>query len=143
MHSEQKKPSRLLAPAAGLLVVLCLAWGANQWHLHALERELQAIADEKLAEFQADAPPTDGVTSRMAAKVVVAKPYVFWGAPAGKVSVFVGHPGEAGEEHIEGFEFFFAREPNASWTQTESGRCASDECTLEGKALLDALAARF
>lgn len=143
METKAKRHSSVLRIAVPALVALCLAGAANQLHIHRLQKGLQVLADEKLAEFQAESPPELGGTARMGAKVVVAKPYVFWGTPAGKVSVFIERPAEDGDAHIEGFEYFFARNGAGEWTQTESGHCTSDSCTIEGKKVLDVLGKRF
>lgn len=108
-----------------------------------LSGELRAVADEKLANYRAENPPPAGVSLRLAADTVVSKPYLFWGMPAGKVSVFVEHRNMEGEERIEGYEYFLSRGEGGEWRQTESGRCTSEECTREGKALLDAIGAQF
>jgi len=133
-------PSRspFLRIALGTLASLCLAGAANQVHIHRLKGELQAVADEKLAEFRAESFPENGKPARIGAGVAVAKPFVFWGVPTGKVSVFLEHG-----DVIEGFEYFFMRMAPMDWTQTESGRCSSEECTVEGKKLLDALGEKF
>ena len=143
MDQKETKPSPFLRAAGVLLLVLAVAWGLNAWHIHRLEVELMALADEKIVEFQKESSTATPESTRMAAAVVVAKPFIFWGTPAGKVSVFVGRTDTDGGEHIEGFEYFFARNGDTSWSQTESGRCTSDQCTLDGKVLLDALGSQF
>lgn len=143
MDGVSKRPSFLLRLSMPLLGLLCAAWAVNQWHLHTMQAGLQVLADEKLVEFQADTPEDPAHLTRMGAAVVVAKPFVFFGDPAGKVSVYVEETAPDGESHMEGFEYFFARDDNGDWIQTESGRCASEACTTEGKKLLDALGARF
>jgi len=140
---ERTRRPYFLPVASALLVVICLAWAANQLHLRHLTSELQSLADEKMAEFEPNGEMAFASGDRMGAKVVVAKPYVFWGAPSGKVSVFIGHNQDGGAERIDGFDFFFARDAAAAWILTESGHCASDECSVEGKAVLDALNTSF
>ena len=137
MKKPPGRPSPFLWVAVTLLAGLCAAWAVNRVHLGRLERELGDITADKLAEFGAGdgSPPPN----RMATQVVVAKPYVFWGQPAAKLSLYVEHLNGSGETLIEGYEFFFARNADGAWTQTESGRCASEHCTLEGKKLLDSL----
>ncbi|MBX3179993.1 MAG: hypothetical protein KF886_21790 [Candidatus Hydrogenedentes bacterium] len=137
---EQKPRNRWSTPVAlTVLVLLVAAWVANALHLRRLERELALLSSAKLDEFQ---QPGEGgpAIGRMAADVVASKPWVFWGTPSGKISVYVEY---ADTNTIDGFEFFFTREASGVWTQTESGRCASEECTVRGKELLDALDAKF
>jgi len=109
--------------------------GFIELHVHGFERELQAIADQKIADFKSEEPPESLDELRIGASVVASKSYVLFGDLAGKVSVFLEHHIED-EEHFEGFEFFYAHEPDTGWVQTESGVCSSEECTQEGLRVL-------
>lgn len=140
-HNAKIRPLGLPVMLA-VLALLCIAWGLNTLHLHRLERELSNLANEKLAEFRKDNAAL-GDISRMAADVVATKPFVFFGAPTGKISVFVEHEAPGKTSAIEGYEFFMTRTSDGVWAQTESGRCNSAQCTLDGKKLLDALNAKF
>jgi hypothetical protein len=121
-----------------VLMTLCVVWGMTQWEVHRLEKELHSLAQSKIEELR---PPGKGLKDfmgRIAAEVVVAKPYLVYGVPTGKISVYVEHPGTIGEPKIEGYEFFYERRPDASWKQTESGRCVSEQCSKDGARVLDA-----
>lgn len=125
-------------------VVLSMAVGAlavNTIHVHGLERELQAIADDKIAEFMADEPEESRARLKLGASVVATKAYVVLGEASGKVSVYLQRS-IGDEKHIEGFEFFFVRDDAGEWTQTDSGMCTSEECTQEGLRVLKALDAK-
>ena len=123
------------------VAALALSLGAltvNTLHVHGLERELQQIADAKIAEFKAEQPENSPAQLKLGASVVATKAYVLLGDVSGKVSVFLQRIVD-GESHVEGFEFFFARDETGEWTQTESGRCTSEQCTQEGLRILRAL----
>lgn len=126
------------------VAALVLALGAlavNSVNVHGLERELQRIADAKIAEFETEEPEDSLAQLKLGASVVATKAYVLFGDVSGKVSVFLQRIVD-GESHIEGFEFFFARDEAGEWTQTESGMCTSEECTQEGLRILRALDAK-
>lgn len=118
------------------LVVAGVVFSVNAVHVRGLERELQAIADERIEEFRAEEPPELGESLRIGASVVASKAYLVAGDVSGKVSVFLQHGHEEAPGAIEGFEFFFVRDPDGSWRQTESGRCTSEHCTQEGLRVL-------
>lgn len=126
------------------VAALALSLGAlaiNTVHVHGLERELQKIADAKIVEFKAEEPENSPAQFKIAASVVATKAYVVFGEVSGKVSVFLQRIVDD-ESHVEGFEFYFARDEAGEWTQTESGMCTSDECTQEGLRILRALDAK-
>ena len=120
-----------LALSLGVLAV-------NTVQVHGLERELQTIADAKIAEFKAEEPGDSPAQLNLGASVVATKAYILFGDVSGKVSVFLQRIVD-GESHMEGFEFFFARDETGEWTQTESGMCTSEECTQEGLRILKKL----
>ena len=126
------------------VAALALSLGAlaiNTVHVHGLERELQEIADAKIEEFKAEEPENSPAQFKIGASVVATKAYVLFGDVSGKVSVFLQRTVDD-ESHVEGFEFFFARDEAGQWTQTESGMCTSEECTQEGLRILRALDAK-
>jgi len=120
----------------GILTVLGIVLGVNFVHVWALESELQAIADERIDEFKAEEPPETADELRIGASVVASKSYLVAGDVSGKVSVFLQHGESVEPGSIEGFEFFFVRDPDGTWRQTESGRCTSEQCTQEGLRVL-------
>lgn len=120
------------------MIVLAGTWGINQWHLAGLERELNALAQGRIEEFRPTQKALTVETGRVGSEVVVSKPYILFGAPEGKISVYIEHPRADTGPIVEGFEFFYVRESDASWTQTESGRCVSEQCQVDGKRVLDA-----
>ncbi|MDK1022480.1 MAG: hypothetical protein QGD90_12695 [Candidatus Hydrogenedentes bacterium] len=126
------------------VAALSLAVGAlavNTVNVYGLERDLQRIADAKIAEFKAEEPEDSLAQLRIGASVVATKTYVLFGDVSGKVSVFLQHNFDD-ESHMEGFEFFFVRDDAGEWTQTDSGMCTSEECTQEGLRVLRALDAK-
>ena len=123
------------------VAALALSLGAlavNTVHVHGLERELEGIADAKIAEFKAEEPEDLLARLKIGASVVATKTYVLFGDVSGKVSVFLQHNVDD-ESHLEGFEFYFTRNEAGEWTQIESGMCTSEECTQEGLRILRAL----
>ncbi len=133
------KKRRVLYAVALLLAVGALA--VNTVNVHSLERDLRRIADDKIAEFKAEEPENSLAQLRIGASVVATKAYVLFGDVTGKVSVYVQRNVED-VSHTEGFEFFFVRDDAGEWTQTDSGMCASEECTQEGLRILKALDAK-
>ena len=136
MKKENLNP-RLLSGVA-VIAVLAAAWGANSVQLGALEKALQADVDLKIAGFRADAAEAHEAQLEIASSTVVSKRYVFTGVVSGKAAIYVKHPEENAAHPIEGFEFFYEYD-GERWRQTESGRCTSEECTLEGLRLIKAL----
>jgi hypothetical protein len=127
-----------LIVGVAILSSLCIAWAANQWQVHTLSGELDALAQAKIAEFRPSDKGLPTPIGRIAAEVVVSKPYVFFGLPVGKISVYVEHHVANSSPKVDGYEFYYARQPDATWTQTESGHCASEQCSIDGKRVLDA-----
>ena len=138
MSDKKKKPGWTLAVGGAVLVCLCIAWGASQWQLHALNKELDALAQGKIAELRPSGKGLPTPMGRIAAEVTVAKPYVLFGAPVGKISVYMEHQKPDNSLQIVGYDFFYERQPDASWRETESGACASEQCSIDGKRVLDA-----
>ena len=121
-----------------LLVALCLAWGVSAYQLSFLEKELDGLAHAKINEFRPTKKGLETSAQRIGAEVAVARPYILFGPAIGKISVYVEHTGSSKETRIEGYEFFYTRQGSEDWVQTESGRCVSDQCTIDGKRVLDA-----
>ncbi len=139
MTETKTSPGNALRVGLLCLATLAIAWGVNQWQLQHLQQELSDLANTKIEEFRpavGKGLPTP--VGRIGAEVVVAKPYVLFGAAIGKVSVYVEHESPEKVTAIEGYEFFYARQTDATWKQTESGRCVSEQCTVDGKRVLDA-----
>ena len=139
---KQTKEKRALRQyfAALVLATLCAAWGFTQWEVHRLEKELRTLAQSKIEELRPAEKGMRRFMGRIAAEVVVAKPYLIYGTPNGKISVYVEHPEPDDDVTIEGYEFYYERRPDASWIQTESGRCVSEQCSKDGARVLDAFA---
>lgn len=123
----------MYAAAFGISVAVL---AVNTVHVHGYERELQSIADKKIEVFQAEEPEGSLARLKIGASVVATKSYVVLGDVSGKVSVYLRHEDGTDQPRMEGFEFYFARDAGGEWTQTESGRCTSDECTQEGLRVL-------
>lgn len=121
-----------------ILGLLCGVWGLNQWHIHTLHGELRNLATQKIADVRPHPSPRDPDGGRIAADVVVAKPYIVFGSPSGKISVYVEHTRRGETPIVEGYDYFFIREVDATWTETDSGACASAQCGIDGKRALDA-----
>ena len=117
-----------------VLAVALAAWGINRWQLQSLRQELETVAEEKLEALR---PPAEAdATGRIGAKAVVARPYIFFGPAVGKVSVYLEQEGAEGETRIEGYDYFLTRNSDTTWTETESGACASGQCQIDGKKVL-------
>lgn len=115
----------------GVMVVALFVIG--QWDAFRLEAELQEIAHRKAVEAESLLEETP---ARVATAVVASRDAILLGQARGKISVYV----ERGESaSIEGYEYFFERERNGQWRQTESGRCTSEQCSIEGRKLMQAL----
>ncbi len=127
-----------LRVGAVLLGTLCLAWGVSAYQLSFLEQELGGLAQAKIEEFRPTKKGLESSAQRIGAEVAVARPYILFGPAIGKISVYVEHSGSNNEPRIEGYEFFYTRQGSEDWVQTESGRCVSDQCSIDGKRVLDA-----
>ena len=100
------------------VAALALSLGAlaiNTVHVHGLERELQGIADAKIAEFKAEEPEDLLAQLKIGASVVATKTYVLFGDVSGTVSVFLQRIVD-GESRVEGLEVCFARAEAGQWT---------------------------
>ncbi|MCF6285217.1 MAG: hypothetical protein L3K26_08500 [Candidatus Hydrogenedentes bacterium] len=136
MSKNNKKNGWTLRIGGPVLLVLCAAWVVNQWHLRTLQGELDALVKTKIEAYRLQGAEA----GRIGASVVIAKPYVLFGSPVGKIAIYM-------EQHrvpdtpplIHGYYFFFARQPDSSWRETESAYRAPSECAEEGKLVLDAL----
>jgi len=108
-----------------------------------LEAELTEIAHARITEFRNEQQNEETKnTIRIGSRVAASKTFLIFGKVTGKISIFIEHQTNDGQDRfIEGLEFFYERTENG-WDQTESGRCTSDLCTLEGKRLLDAIGQR-
>ncbi len=138
MSDTKKSSGWILRVGVVFLVALCVAWGVSAYQLTFLEDELDGLAQSKIEEFKPAKKGLETSVKRIGAEVAVARPYVLFGPAIGKISVYVEHSGSENESRIEGYEFFYTRQGAADWTQTESGRCVSDQCTIDGKRVLDA-----
>ncbi|MCF6285218.1 MAG: hypothetical protein L3K26_08505 [Candidatus Hydrogenedentes bacterium] len=138
MTETKKKNGWILIVGLSILASLCIAWGGNQWQLHALNKELDGLAQEKIATLRPSGKELPVPMGRIAAEVTVAKPYVLFGSPVGKISVYVEQKSLGDSAKIVGYDFFYERQPDASWRETESGACASEQCSVDGKRVLDA-----
>jgi len=118
--------------AGFVLVGLVGVFLLNTWHVHALETELQAKADAKVAEIRRHAA-NDALET--GTNVTVSKSMLIYGDVTGKIEVYTR--GEhTTDDRITGYEYFYRRAEDGTWQQTESGRCSSEECRIEGvKAL--------
>ena len=134
--SDRKTSGWTLRLSAPLLGALCLAWFANEWQLRTLRVELKPLVHEKMEEYRLP----EAEAGRMGAILSVEKPYVFFGPPTANVRVYVERIlGPDTEPGIHEYEFDFARTPDDTWSETESGYCASPECIADGKIVLDAV----
>lgn len=123
-----------------LFVFVVVLSGATMIRTHWLEKELKEVAVTKVREFRQeyDREGAKG-SARIGSRVAASRSFLIFGKPAGKISVFVARPSENGKvDFVETFEFFYERSEKG-WRQTESGRCTSELCTLEGKEVLDGL----
>ena len=126
-----KSPRRFIIVVVGLCVLA--VYVVSHWDSYRLEQELEGIAARKAQEAETYLTETPG---RVATSVVATRSAVVLGEARGKVSVYI----ERGElAQIEGYEYFFAREASGEWRQTESGRCSSEQCSIEGRKLMQAL----
>ena len=123
-----------------LLTLVVLLWGASFLQIQALEGELEEMARAKVMGLRRELGDEEAVDStRIGSRVVASRTLLVFGRVTGKISIFIEHPVESRrDEFIEGFEFSYERSEDG-WRQTESGRCTSELCTLEGKKVLEAL----
>jgi len=123
-----------------LLVLVVVLWAAAMVQTHYLEKDLEELARIKVRDFKNEYGRKGAKDYiRIGSRVAASRAFLIFGKPAGKVSVFVERPvANRTENLIETFEFFYERSQDG-WRQTESGRCTSELCTLEGKKVLDAL----
>jgi hypothetical protein len=134
--SDQKSSGWTLRLSAPLLGALCLAWFSNEWQLRTLRVELQPQIHLKMEEYRLP----EAEAGRMGAIVSVEKPYVFFGPPTAKVRVYVERIlGPDTEPGIHEYDFDFARTAGGTWTQTDSGYCASADCVADGREVLAAV----
>lgn len=126
-----KSPRRVIIVTVGLSVLALYV--VTLWDINRLEQELQGIAVGKAQEAESYITEASG---RVATAVVASRSAVVLGQARGKISVFVER-GEAAQ--IEGYEYFFAREASGEWRQIESGHCTSEQCSIEGRKLMQAL----
>ena len=134
---ESQKPKTRLRVGIVVVIVLAAAFVANAVHLHLLERDLQVVVNNKIQEFEKDNAQFTG-EFRMASSAIVTKSLVLFGEVSGKSNIYRQALGDDQEAKIEGYEYWYARE-GEDWVQTDSGRCTSEECTVEGLKLLRAL----
>lgn len=138
MADENKHSGWTLRVGLVLLLTLAVSWGVSAFQLTFLEEELGELAQSKFDEFRPAEKGLELSAKRIGAEVDVARPYVLFGPAIGKISVYVEHQKDAEAPRIECYEFFYTRQGSGDWIQTESGRCASDQCTVDGKRVLDA-----
>lgn len=132
--TEQRRRWFLPAGVVALLL-LCTAWGFSQWQLATFEQELENIAESKIDTLR---PPAKGLwAGRIGAQTVVSRPYLLFGPTEGKISVYIEQKNVKTGPKIQGIDFFFEREPDATWTELESARCTSRECQITGARVLD------
>ena len=121
-----------------LLVITGFVYGASLLHMQMLERELDEMARSQVSRFRSELEGDEAAdVVRIGSRVVASRAFLLFGKVTGKISVFVEHPGTGHSEgYVEAFDFFYERSEGA-WHLTESGRCTSESCTLEGKRVLE------
>lgn len=108
---------------------LALFWAATTLQIHALENDLEAIAQEKIAEFTTGPNPLPP-GAQTVASVSATKKYLFLGQTSGKIEVFIRQAGQ--DSTITGYEYRLERQ-DGKWIETDSGACAGGECQLRGQ----------
>jgi len=125
---------------AALVFVLGI-YGLNMLQVHGLEKELQGIADEKMAEYTGLDPEHPDSQLQVGAVVVATRVYVLFGDTSGKISMYFRN-NSGDDTTITGLEYFYAKDESGEWSETESGTCSSEQCTEEGLRILGALKAK-
>lgn len=134
---EKERPNKRLIIGIVAIILLSIVWITNAVHLRVLERDLQVVVARKIAEFEKDNAEFTG-EFRMASSVVVTKAYLLFGDIAGKSNIYRQALLDTVDTRIEGFEYWYVRD-GEKWVETESARCTSEQCTVEGLKLLQAL----
>ena len=113
-----------------ILIAIALAgvWAFNTVHIYMLEKELGALAKEKVTYLTAGDPNMVGV--KVATLVTAAKEYAVFGATSGKIEVYFRR-GE-NEYTLGGVEYDFIRE-NSEWVNTDSSQCSGADCQLRSQ----------
>lgn len=129
-------PRKSLTLRIGLaaLLTLAAAWGLGEWQVHRYEKELQALAQSKIETFRTpESAPYDG---RIGSETVVSLPYLVFGPPTGKISIYLQYSTEENKSRIRGFDYFLVRDADATWNELESSACTAEKCQIDGKRVL-------
>jgi hypothetical protein len=133
----KSKRGMVLVLVLALLVCVGLA---NAAHIHWLTRDLARAAQTAIDEERNAHPDAEGV--QLATELTVTKAFVVFGAPAGKLTVFVRSEFNGQEPQTSIFESFYVRQAG-EWVMTESGRCRDGACAVRAeKAFLSLDAGR-
>ena len=131
--------SKRIVVLGSLLSLAALLCAASFLHVEALERELEEMACAKRIEFRKAFEEAAADRVRIGSSVVASKGFLVFGRVTGKISIFVEHSVAGRQDRfVEGYEFFYQRSEDG-WDETDSGRCTSELCTLQGKKVLEAL----
>jgi len=135
MQAEKPRThTRYLFGVLGGLVVL---WGAAAFETRRLEKSLAAVAGGKEREVSSmvveGLPDKRGYRYRTISSVTALHDYVVFGPTRGKVRVFLKLYRPNGPERYLAYDYFFDRQQDGAWVQTESGVCGDPQVVSDAR----------